>query len=134
MGHRLSGRRLRRLALAAVGLGAVVAVVLPASASMAPAQSTPSSYRLTLAPDDPGHVFTAELDRSVDGGRSWKGASGETLTFAFVGEGAVTAISGAGRGLSCTTSAAGTCTVTVESPGDSLLSASFEDLTANAPV
>jgi hypothetical protein len=38
--------------------------------------------------------------------------------------------------MSCTTSATGTCTVTVtvDSPGESLLTASFQDLTATAPL
>jgi hypothetical protein len=133
MRQRLSGRRLRRIALASAG--AVLAVVLPAGAVMAPSHSAPS-YRLALTPDAPeaGQVFTARLDRSDNGGRSWTGAAGQPLTFAFVGEGAVTAISGSRGGMKCTTSAAGTCTVTVDSPGDSLLTASFDDLTATAPV
>jgi len=135
MGRMPSGRKLRCMALAAAG--AVLAVVLPAGAAMAPAPSeAPASYRLTLAPDSPeaGRVFTARLDRSVDDGRSWTGAGGEVLTFAFVGEGTVTDISPSRRGMSCTTSAAGTCTVTVDSPGDSSLTVVFEDLTATAPV
>ncbi len=133
MGQLPSGRKLRWMSLAAVG--AAFAVMLPAGAAMAPADRAPS-YRLTLAPDssEAGRVFTAQLDRSVDGGHSWTGASGETLTFAFVGEGTVTAISPSRRGMSCVTSTVGTCTVTVKSPGDSSLTVTFEDLTATAPV
>jgi hypothetical protein len=133
MGQVPSGRKLRCMALAAVG--AVLAVVLPAGAAMAPNNAAPS-YRLTLTPDPQGagRVFTAQLDRSVDEGRSWTGAGGEVLTFAFVGEGTVTAISPSRRGMSCTTSDAGTCTVTIDSPGDSSLTVVFEDLTASAPV
>ena len=131
MGHRLSGRRLRRLALAAVG--AVFAVVLPAAAAMAPAHGAPS-YRLTLVPESPGRVFTARLERSLDGEHSWRGAGEQTLTFAFVGEGAVTAISGSRGGMTCSTSTAGTCTVTVDSPGDSSLTVVFEQLTATTAV
>ncbi len=135
MGQMPSVRKLRWMALAAVG--AVFAVVVPAGAAVAPrAADSPASYQLTLAPDsaDAGRVFTAQLDRSVDGGRSWTGAGGEVLTFAFVGEGTVTDISPSRRGLSCTTSPSGTCTVTVKSPGDSSLTVVFEDLTATAPV
>jgi hypothetical protein len=131
MAQRLSARSLRRIALATVG--AVLAVVLPAGAAMAPAQGA-TSYRLTLTPESPERVFTARLERSVDGGHSWRGAADQTLTFAFVGEGAVTSISGSEGGMKCATSAAGTCTVTVDSPGDSSLTVVFEELTATAAV
>jgi hypothetical protein len=133
MAQRLSGRSLRRIALATVG--AVFAVVVPAAAAMAPAHGAPS-YRLTLTPETPGRVYVARLDRSVDGGRSWRGAGDQRLAFAFVGEGAVAAISGsrASGGMTCQTSGAGTCTVTVDSPGDSSLTVVYEKLTATAAV
>ena len=128
MGRVLARWALRRVAPMVV-CAAVVAVV-PAGAAEAPGLAR---YRLSISQEEPA-TFTAHLESSVDGGRTWAGAAGETLTFAFVGEGTVTAISDRASGMACTTSPAGTCMVTLDSPGDSSLTVVFADQTATAVV
>jgi hypothetical protein len=135
MGVVLTRWLLRRLA-PMVALAAVVAVV-PAGAAEAPAAPR---YRLSLTAAMPapasggGREFVARLETSPDGGRTWAGAGGKAVVFAFVGEGAVISISDRAGGMACVTGPAGTCMVTVDSPGDSSLTAVFGDASATAPV
>lgn len=115
----------RRLASLAGVL--MVAAILGPSGSVRAGEDG-RRHRLSL--DSENQVFTAHLETSGDGGKSWVDALGERIVFAFVGEGQV-------RGpLSCTTPASGECTVTVVSadPGGSLLVARFGNLSASAAV
>lgn len=143
-GATLSVRLIRRVApvlVAATTFAALVAAV-PAEANVSPSPAGQSeqapSYRLSIEPASPAglaageYAFTAVLDASDDAG--YEPAAGETITFAFVGEGHVVAITDGALGdLSCTTSAAGQCTVTVASgdPAGSGLTAVAHGLSAS---
>ncbi|MBW3589610.1 MAG: hypothetical protein KY429_09345 [Actinobacteria bacterium] len=110
-------------------------------------------YRLSLVPVQDtnlvnnDHVFTAHLEKCEAGisgcqatSGNWTNAAGETLGLSLAGRGSITGIvtgviSSASSG-SCTTSAAGTCLITIRSPdaGRSTLTASFDKQTATTPI
>ena len=105
--------------------------------------NTKIRYRLTLTPEQANnltgtdHVVTSLLERSLDGGATWDGASGETVSFELLGEGTITGITPAGPDAdSCSTDGDGECEVTFTSDdaGDSTLRATFEKITATSPV
>jgi len=134
-----STRRLRRFAPTALLAFTAVVAALPAAAEPGAGPSAgPASYRLGLERAASGEqVFTASVERSVDGGRSWAPAAGEDITFAFVGEGSVVAIKGgAVNGMVCTTPASGACTVALDSdnPESSTLAAVSGDAAASASL
>jgi hypothetical protein len=73
---------------------------------------------------------------SDDAGASWRPATGEQVTFAYVsdGAGAVTAVNGGPVGsMSCATDASGQCTVAVrtDASGDAVVTASARGLSAS---
>lgn len=100
-------------------------------------------YRLTLTPPDDvnlvnnNHIFTSHLEKSLDSGATWVDAGSETVGLALAGQGSITTIAPAGPSTgTCTTTLAGTCSITIRSsnPGDSTLTATFNKQTATAPV
>jgi hypothetical protein len=101
-------------------------------------------HRLALVPEaaNPAgsdSTFTATLERSGDGGDTWRPAAGEEMSFAYVTDGAglVTAVNGGPIGsMTCAADRAGHCTITVRSelPGDSVVAVSAGVLRASARV
>ena len=100
-------------------------------------------YRLTLTPAtdtnlvNNNHVFTSLLEKSLDSGTTWVAAANEAVSFSLAGRGSILSIAPSGpNGSSCTTTAAGECTITISSgiTGLSTLTASFNKTTATTPV
>ncbi len=120
-------------------LGTVAAVTLGLPGGPDPQASAQpaATWRLSLTPADATggngvDVYTAHLEEHR--GQGFVAAGGQTLTFALVGEGAITDVAPGASLSSCVTPDNGTCTlhVTGTGPDSSTLFASVEGLEITA--
>jgi hypothetical protein len=127
-------------AVAAVAIAPAVAstggTVEPSGAASAPVHRLALAASSSIGADT---TFTATLEASTDGGAGWAPAAGETVTFAYVTDGAghVSAVNGGPIGsMSCVTDGAGKCTITVhtDAPGDAVVTAVSRSASASSVV